>query len=226
MFFKTLLVDTITLFVYVALAILIWEVLTRRFLIEKLFNLILVFVYLAYALLLAGLEFLSFVILLLYVGAIAVLFLFVVMILNPDYHLVIEEQKALQANIDAQKAKEKNEMTWLDWLQHFVMAFLTAGFCTSILLVKVVVPFLRRPNPDGVKLADLYLKIKYEPWTIYKENMKLSEVGDVLYNKYGIAVLVIGGALIVAMIGSIMLCTYQTVKLKRQNISKQSKRYK
>jgi NADH:ubiquinone oxidoreductase subunit 6 (subunit J) len=51
---------------------------------EKIFSLISVFVCISFFLMLHGFEFLPLVILLLYVGSIAVLFLFVVIIINPD----------------------------------------------------------------------------------------------------------------------------------------------
>lgn len=60
------------------------SVLERKTLIEKIFSLISVFVCIAFFLILHGFEFLPLVILLLYVGSIAVLFLFVVIIINPD----------------------------------------------------------------------------------------------------------------------------------------------
>lgn len=76
------------------LSIIIWQVLSRRLLIEKIFSLIAVFILLSFSLLVLGLEFLPLIILLVYVGAIAVLFLFVVMILNPDFQIVLEEKKS------------------------------------------------------------------------------------------------------------------------------------
>ena len=72
-----------------------WGVFSSRFLIQKIFLLILVFNLIAYSLLVNGLEFLALIILLLYVGAIAVLILFVLMILNPDYQMVLEEKRQL-----------------------------------------------------------------------------------------------------------------------------------
>jgi len=50
--------------------------------------------------LLNGLEFLPLVILLLYVGAISILFLFMVMILNPDYQLMLLENASLKAKFN------------------------------------------------------------------------------------------------------------------------------
>jgi NADH-quinone oxidoreductase subunit J len=66
------------------------EVTICEFLIEKIFNLILVFVMIAFLLILYGFEFISLVILLIYVGAIAILFLFIVIVINPDYIAIAE----------------------------------------------------------------------------------------------------------------------------------------
>lgn len=74
----------------------VYGVFTCRLLMEKIFNLIAVFVSVAFWLILYGFEFLPLVILLLYVGAISVLFLFVVIIINPDFSSgsnVQEEEK-------------------------------------------------------------------------------------------------------------------------------------
>lgn len=261
--FTIFLVNVFTTFVYVALVTLIWEVLSRRFLLEKIFSLILVFAYLSFALMLAGLELLSLVILLLYVGAIAVLFLFVVMILNPDYHLLLEEQKDIQAAAEAAEQLElqKKNMSLYDriydhlfagFLRDTLIWFFTVIFWMTILMSKYGFTFLRTKStnippvlPDGnfdFKAVEPYVyvydgsessliqKVFIEgfisPLYFYKKDLQLVELGQILYTNYGIGVFVIGGALLVAMIGSILLCVRQTLKLKRQNISKQSKRYK
>jgi NADH:ubiquinone oxidoreductase subunit 6 (subunit J) len=200
---------------------------------EKIFILILVFVYFAYALLLAGLEFLSLVILLLYVGAIAVLFLFVIMILNPDYHLLLEEEKDLQMELETQQKPVEKEY---NVFFHHYLPFMFGGFLSYVFMLNVIVlPFLRRPPttpaflPDGTPAPLVYVErepMKYAPWHIYKENMTLVELGDILYTMYGIGVFIIAACLLVAMISSILLCVHRTLKLKRQNISKQTKRYK
>ena len=232
--FKLLLVIATNIFVYMALAYSIWEVLSRRFLIEKIFNLILVFVYLAYALLLVGLEFLSLVILLLYVGAIAVLFLFVIMILNPDYHLLLQEEKELQVDLEA-PAKPVEEERYNFFLQSFLPMMFGALVSYIFICTTIFFPFLRRPPltpeflPDGSRAPFVYIiseEKHYAPWALYKKDMTLVELGDILYTTYGIGVFVIGACLLVAMISSILLCVNRTLKLKRQNIANQSKRYK
>jgi NADH-quinone oxidoreductase subunit J len=247
MFFKVFLVDIFNVLVYGALVAMIWEVLSRRFLMEKIFSLILVFVFLSFALLLSGVEFLSLVILLLYVGAIAVLFLFVVMILNPDFQVLSQEKKELQALWEKENALNSSNVTTVQSEKkeeqfNFLPELL--GFLWGLLVlfvyeVKVVLPFLfHRQKVDKVTTAvgtnyletqDLpfvYVQYSYDPTLLYKKNMQLTELGQLLYTKYGFSVIIIGALLLVSMIGSILLCLNQSLKLKRQNISKQSKRYK
>mgnify|MGYP000210969278 CR=1 FL=1 len=79
-----LLVDFFKLLLLSGLILAVWNLAVTRLLMPKIFWLIALFVQLAFLLMLHGIEFIAFVILLLYVGAISVLFLFVVMILNPD----------------------------------------------------------------------------------------------------------------------------------------------
>jgi NADH:ubiquinone oxidoreductase subunit 6 (subunit J) len=259
-FYKLLLVDIVTALIYIGLVSMIWEVLTRRFLIEKIFSLILVFVFLAFALLLAGLEFLSLVTLLVYVGAISVLFLFVVMMVSPDYRSLVQDQKATLSNWEqlfdaaveaAQYAEqlekmeeaaeaERNKSKLYVFKQH-VLGVLWGVFCVLVFNFKIMFPFLKGSNTktnNALEAAHtqeletqdtpfVYIDYSYHPSTIfYKKNMQLTEVGTLLYTKYGISVFVIGAALLVAMLSSILLSLYQTLDLKRQTISKQAKRYK
>jgi NADH:ubiquinone oxidoreductase subunit 6 (subunit J) len=234
MFFNFDFKTFITVIVYIGLVHLIWQVLTRRFLIEKIFSLILVFVYLAYALLLAGLELLSLVILLLYVGAIAVLFLFVVMILNPDYHLLLEEQKEFEREVEEKIVKEDEKKDELSFFQFVLLTIGQLLFCFWVTVTFVLKPILGPSDktftlPDGTLEPYVYVVHHQKilaPWEIYKANMTLTELGDILYTVYGIGVFIIGACLLVAMISSILLCVQRTLKLKRQNISKQAKRYK
>ena len=79
-----LLVNFLKVVLFGGLIFAVWNLIFTQLLMPKIFWLILLFVELSFLLLLHGIEFISFVLLLLYVGAVSVLFLFVVMILNPD----------------------------------------------------------------------------------------------------------------------------------------------
>lgn len=259
-FYKLLLLDIVNVLLYIGLVSMIWEVLTRRFLMEKIFSLILVFVFLAFALLLAGLEFLSLVTLLVYVGAISVLFLFVVMMVSPDYRSLVQEQKttlldweqlftATVAHAQLTEQLEKMEeaaeaercKSKLYVFKQTLLSIVWGIFCVLVFNIKIMFPFLRgdhiktKKTLEGALSQELetqdapfvYIDYFYNSSNIfYKKNMQLTEVGTLLYTQYGISVFVIGAALLVAMLGSILLSLYQTLDLKRQTISKQAKRYK
>lgn len=94
----SILLQLLSLYFFLLLFFLTLYVITCKYLINKIFSLILVFVLLAFWLLLNNLEFLSLIILLLYIGAIAVLFLFIVMILNPDFLIQFKEKEELLFN--------------------------------------------------------------------------------------------------------------------------------
>ena len=99
---------------YSFIAIIIWDVIALPFLMEKVFSLILVFFLLAFWLFLNGLEFLPLIILLLYVGAIAILFLFLVMILNPDFSAVLAQKQELVSFLDQRSSKLQHLLTSLN----------------------------------------------------------------------------------------------------------------
>jgi len=54
---------------------------------------------------------------------------------------------------------------------------------------------------------------------------EMINIGLLLYTKYGVALLIIGVMLLVAMMGAIILTLRQTTLLKKQSISLQSVRY-
>ena len=105
MLFELFMMKMVSLILYSLIAIIIWDVIALPFLMEKVFSLILVFFLLAFWLFLNGLEFLPLIILLLYVGAIAILFLFLVMILNPDFSTVLAQKQELVTLLDQRSAK-------------------------------------------------------------------------------------------------------------------------
>jgi len=123
------------------IAMVIWNVIVLPLLMEKIFSLILVFCLLAFWLLLNGLEFLPLVILLLYVGAIAVLFLFVVMILNPDFTTLLQQKQTLVKKL----TQMQQSMKGMTFLPTFVKSSLmmhqltNAGWYSSYVVFGVLV---------------------------------------------------------------------------------------
>lgn len=87
----------------------LWNLIANYYLMEKLFNLIAVFLLIVFLLLLYGYEFLPLMFLIIYVGSIAILFLFVVMIINPDYFELLNEAKLLRIFWKTTLLREKNK---------------------------------------------------------------------------------------------------------------------
>ena len=249
MLFQTIILNLYNFVLYILLGAMIWEVLTRRFLIEKIFSLILVFILLAFCLLLSGLEFLPLVILLLYVGAIAVLFLFVVMILNPDFQILLQEKKELLQAWDKKlnnntsmnntkeisdketEAKEYFSPVFLGILLGLVLSINL--FSKNFILLNLNNNFVRQQNI----IMDLQVNFfeKYDfAWPLlqkvyapmYHEHLELVQIGFYLYTKYSVGLVIIGIMLLVSLIGAIVLTLKQSPVLKRQNIGLQAKRYR
>lgn len=251
MLFKSLVLNVYTFVLYGFLGMMLWEVLSRRFLMEKIFSLILVFILLSFCLLLSGIEFLSLVILLLYVGAIAVLFLFVVMILNPDFQILLQEKKELLQswekveNKDAiseqmqavaeQKIKQDNYFSpiFLGILFGLVISFNI--FCNRLGFTNMSNNSFKQQavmqdvgtNYFQDTLSWTMLEHYYAMPTVGNSmDMELVNIGSLLYTKYGIGVIIIGIMLLVAMMGAILLTLRQSPALKRQSIALQAKRYR
>lgn len=271
------LLKLVTVLLWAVLAFLIWNILTRPLLMEKVFSLILAFLALSFWLFLNGFEFLPLVILLLYIGAISVLFLFVVMIINPDYvdllnqkqHLIFKLQQR-QLFLSQFMKNEKNlnlvEQTELSsslkkdivnslnnvhidknyysffffglftgsvlggvfsWYQQISYKFILLSTPVKKLLTCYSFDDLEKlffvSNNSFNTLKGFKFQFYYEP-TLTQIN-EMIQIGLLLYTKYGIALIIIGLMLLVAMIGAIVLTLRQTTFVKRQNISSQLTRY-
>ncbi len=290
MFFELFFLKVLSLGLYSLMAIIIWDVVTRRFLMEKVFSLILVFFLLSFVLLLNGLEFLPLVILLLYIGAIAVLFLFVVMILNPDFLDLLNQKQQLVTQLHQRNAvlrnllidlvvqqplvlNNKNTINYTEvtkelqlklgevtepksssnaynssfflglllgsfmggvfsWYQYCNCKFMVSNAWVHKLLQ--VLPIMLFEDETAAQLGSLqrdanniFAEIKmqayyYPSWV---EKNEMVNIGLLLYTKYGVALVIIGVMLLVAMMGAIILTLRQTTLLKKQSISLQSVRY-
>lgn len=244
-YFITLIYSMILLFLF---SLIIWLVLSRHLLINKIWSLIGVFVVLAGILLLKNLEFLALIILLVYVGAIAVLFLFVVMIVNPDFLVVLLEQKNLSESATVKKDEEKtnnseivetdSEVTTSSYVNTFFLGFFLSFFLAVHLEAKSSFKILIiSPQKYYSIFSDLgnnftesffyyswnFFNTSYHP-NVY-ENKELINIGTFLYLKYGIALLIIGVMLLVSMMAAITLTLRTTGLLKRQEVGNQMERY-
>ena len=162
--------------------------------VHSVFFLILDFISISCLFIMIGAEFLGLIMLIVYVGAVAVLFLFVVMMLNV--------------------AEQKNE-----W---FVTARSSSSHIPIGLLISIVIFFEIIIVISGWKykpdvLSSLSLVIE-------EKTTNTHSIGNVLYTDYIHLFQLSGMILLVAMIGAIVLTFRQRTGLKRQSYFKQISR--
>ena len=152
--------------------------------------LILVFCNVAALLLLSGAEFLAFMLLIVYVGAIAVLFLFVVMMLNV-------RSNTYKASI---------------WSNLPVSLFIfVAIFMQFICTVNLNFEFVETVSNN---------LLLWNNWIVENSSTNNIEVvGGILYTKFSFIFLTSGFILLIAMIGAIVLTMHQRSDVKKQLIS-------
>ena len=158
--------------------------------------LILVFCNATGLLILLEVEFLAMIFLVVYVGAIAVLFLFVVMMLNIK---VVE----LSENL---------------FLYLPIGAFVAMIFLFEIFLVidTDLMPVFTKTTGDVINYIDWTNKVSY--------TSNIAQLGNIMYTYYFYLFLVASLILLVAMIGAIMLTLHRNTQVKRQEIYKQISR--
>jgi NADH:ubiquinone oxidoreductase subunit 6 (subunit J) len=138
--------------------------------------LILVFCNGAGLLILLGMEFLAMIFLVVYVGAIAVLFLFIVMMLNLK---IVEFRQS--------------------FLNHYPVSF----FIMIFFLVEV---YLFLSNYSFVNFSLSYFSHSYTTWVdLLQAKNNMFVIGSLLYTYYYLAFILSSIVLLVAMIGSIVL---------------------
>lgn len=150
-------------------------------------------------------EFLAMIFLIVYIGAIAVLFLFVVYMLN----------------IKILELQELNSKYLLGLLFGFLFLLLSFKFYG----------FISNNNFDNIYsyyIVSEFKSYSYElNWLGYNTFFKgdnLFFISLLLYNHYYIVLMILGLILLVAMIGSIILTSRKTVNIKEQNLYMQIKR--
>jgi NADH:ubiquinone oxidoreductase subunit 6 (subunit J) len=208
-----------------------WGVFSSRFLIQKIFLLILVFNLIAYSLLVNGLEFLSLIILLLYVGAIAVLILFVLMILNPDYQMVLEEKRQLtlmyKGSINESKIISFNVekfyfsplflgilMGGVVYIQTFYVYNLPGMiFFNNIALIQSLYFDLSSTVIENLNVSFTIWQNSFQP--IIYQNFEVINISTMLFTFYGAGVILVGLIILLAMKGAILLTLRTNERLKK-----------
>lgn len=158
--------------------------------------LILVFCNSAALLVLLGLDFFAMILLVVYVGAIAVLFLFVVMMLNIKIAEIHEN----------------------------VLRYLPVGGIIGLIFLLEI--FLIVDNDYLPLFEPAIISNPYEAYTAYASKIQswsnIESIGNLLYTTYFILFLVSSLILLVAMIGAIVLTMHKTAKVKRQDVFQQN----
>ena len=167
--------------------------------VHSVFFLILDFVSISCLFIMTGAEFLGMIMLIVYVGAVAVLFLFVVMMLN----VAQQENEWFQSK----KSKEQNS-------SHIPVGFLISTIIFFELFVVI----------GGWKLKpEIFSNLKPE---VMLGTTNTHSIGSVLYTDYIHLFQISGMILLVSMIGAIVLTYKKRAGLKRQSYIKQISREK
>lgn len=170
--------------------------------IHSILFLVIVFVCTTCLLLFLNVEFIAMFFLVVYVGAITVLFLFVVMMLNI-------------------KIIELNE--------RFISYIPVGIFIALILLLEVLFLISINLNPTNYNFNEMIeyipeLYILYSDYLVILSLTNTQEIAELLYSKYVYLILLCGLILLIAMIGAIILTLNQQFKNKRQNFYIQTNR--
>ena len=167
--------------------------------VHSVFFLILDFVSISCLFIMTGAEFLGMIMLIVYVGAVAVLFLFVVMMLN----VAQQENEWFRSK----KSKEQNS-------SHIPVGFLISTIIFFELIVVI----------GGWKLKpEIFSNLKPE---VMLGTTNTHSIGSVLYTDYIHLFQISGMILLVSMIGAIVLTYKKRVGLKRQSYVRQISREK
>jgi NADH:ubiquinone oxidoreductase subunit 6 (subunit J) len=157
--------------------------------------LILAFCNSAGLLLLLEIEFLAMIFIVVYVGAIAVLFLFVVMMLNIKISEVQDE----------------------------IYQYLPVGGLIGFIFLSEI--FLILESDFVPLLSQNLLSTDYNIWVASTESISnIATLGQVLYTTFAVFFLIAGLILLVAMIGAIVLTMQTRTTLRRQQIYQQTSR--
>ena len=167
--------------------------------------LILVFFNAAGLLILLGLDFFAMIFLVVYVGAIAVLFLFVVMMLNI-------------------KLAEINEKK-LRYLPIGGLLGILFLFEMFLIVDNDLIPLLSNNTVTNKQTITQIYSLDFTDWCVILETVtNINAVGTLIYTYYFYFFLIASLILLVAMIGAIVLTMHKGVHVKRQEVFEQNTR--
>lgn len=233
----------------------ILSLLHHYYLIEKLFNLIAIFILVAFWLLLNGFEFLPLIMLIIYVGSIAVLFLFVVMIINPDYmdmrddffnvkylwylqdlrtwginkteeYSAVQEVKVTPVELKQLKALLSLNTTVQNKTKfRYLSMYFVWGF---LFFIVYFCGFVGSWNIISCFYAfdKIIFVTTFVHDNLYFGFSDIYYIANLLYSRFYFEFLLMGFVLFVAMVGVIMFGARKSLIIKRQNLSEQFFRYR
>lgn len=172
---------------------------TNRNPVYSVLSLVLLFVCGGLLLLILGTDFLAFVFIVVYVGAVAVLFLFVVIML--DIKLASKTSNPKQIPL--------------------VFAFTLSAF---LLLNYLVAPYKNLYSKYFAIFPEDYYAIYSEDYYDIDDESSLSTLGQVLYTEYILHFVIGGLVLLVAIIGAIVLTSRRRQISLKQKVFKQTER--
>lgn len=174
-----------------------WKVISSKNPILSVFWLVLAFANAAVLLLLLGVEFLPILFIIVYVGAIAILFLFVVMLLNI---------KMVEITENATRYVPIGILTGLVFL--YEIYFSLDSFKDQV-------------NPMHMESSMELQNGEASPVNRFIDVVKetnIQQIGELLYTEYWLYFLISSLILLVAMVGAIVLCLYHEETVKRQDL--------
>jgi NADH-quinone oxidoreductase subunit J len=142
-----------------------------------------------------GLDFIAFIFLMVYVGAIAVLFLFVVMMLN---------------------------IKILEWNQ-YLYTYLPIGSVIGFLLFYILRSFYFSFNCISTAISTTLVKNVNLTSTLFELD-NIERLGSILYTEHSLVLIFSGFVLLVAMLGAIVLTLSKRYNVKRQSIIMQMRK--
>jgi NADH:ubiquinone oxidoreductase subunit 6 (subunit J) len=173
---------------------------------NSIISLILVFINAVIILLAYEADFLAMIFLIVYIGAIAVLFLFVVYMLN----------------IKILELQELNSKYIFGLFFGFLFLLLSFKFYSLMLFTNDDINTYSNIWVSEFKSYDY--ELNWLSYSLFFKGDNLFLISLILYNHYYIILMVLGLILLVAMIGSIILTSQKTVNIKEQNLYMQIKR--
>jgi NADH-quinone oxidoreductase subunit J len=170
-------------------------VITAKNPIHSILFLVLVFFFIAGLLILLGAEFLAMLLIIVYVGAVAVLFLFVIMMLNVKIYHTYEN----------------------------LSRYLPIGFVLSLIFLFECYLIIKRDlisyDPLGLDLLNNF--VGWVNIVVFTSNT--ATIGTILYTYYVFFFILCGYILLISMIGAIILTLFRRGDVRRQEVYKQIK---